>query len=410
MKPRVFVSHAAHRDPATMELVDATVAALAAAGYDPFVDKAIEPGTDYRPEIEGELPSCHCGVVFLSQAALDSRWVEPETSLMGIRHRLPGGFRLIPVLVPPMQPAEFSGWDAAAVDRTQMVRATDRATTAAKVVKALEPVMNRFSSGPELDWELRLQGLLKPAVDQALVQAAQRLEDPDRQLDTWPWEVDKKQSLARALLELKDVDKVLDVAEELALYAPGVDALQVYEIAAPFAWIEWKAAGCIANLAKEDGERRAVALNTSQSSTCRMYVKRSSARLAVVDVTNVLPEFPVDEEAEVLEAVTLELTRELRVAAAGSSSEVMKRILARRPVVLVVPFPPPSRETLNAVAEKFASLIFFFKGGDQLGGVELDPFFKPVRVDPGVDPDVERCVLDVDEIARPLLVPVPGGP
>jgi hypothetical protein len=397
-RPRVFLSHGAGDDDAVWALLDAIKRALD-DDYNVFLDRERIVATEnFTPKIEGQLPTCHCGVIVLSERALERDWVKAEATILGHRHRLPGGFVLCPVLVPPVRSGQLEAFERGSIAQISPVYANlgNPDTTAAEVATALEPVRLRFARSPEFSWETRLQSHLQDAPAAALRNAAAHL---DLELDTWPWEADPGGALARRLLELDDLETLFEAVKQLSYDVQGIDARAIYEIAAPCAWIEWAAAGSIVEVADRAGGKRAVALNSKDPLTCSLYVRRASISLKPATPTNVQGE--LDDEQFLVEA-RQDVQTALGTVGQGFEDDDTNEQLTMQKVVLVVPHPPPSNTALASVASTFPNLIFFFAGGDTSERTALEGWTRVVDLCPH-DPDRERVALKSWRLSLPLL-------
>ncbi|HYO14486.1 MAG TPA: toll/interleukin-1 receptor domain-containing protein [Thermoanaerobaculia bacterium] len=97
---QVFCSHNSVDKPRGKEIATR----LAEAGIDPWVDQwEIRPGDDFVARINEGLATYDVGLLFLSNASLDSGWVTAEVSAL-IHRMIEEGKRVIPVMIDPDAP------------------------------------------------------------------------------------------------------------------------------------------------------------------------------------------------------------------------------------------------------------------------------------------------------------------
>jgi hypothetical protein len=350
MKPRVFISHAAGPDPDVWELVEAIEAELEDAGFEVFLDRSKIPrGDQWRPEIEAALPTCNCGVVVLSDRALDRPFVIFEAGFLASRARQETPFRIVPVLWRGTAFPDDDRWEPAALDAHNPVRADDAATAAGEVAAALRPVRLRLADDRELTWRPKLGSVLAGARPAALEAAAAAL---GRQLD-FPWSADPPESVAHFMLTAGDIESVFEAALALRDNDDYVDACRAFEIALPHAWIDWDAACRVRDAV--DG-RSALALDTVLLDTGKMYVKRASHKLEIATPTNVNGG---DDEVEELRR---EVRAELQQVFGALGDDDLRAELDGADVVVLLPFEPPSREAVAAVRADFPATLLFCAG------------------------------------------------
>ena len=99
---KVFLSHSA-KEPAADALLQRLYAELSAAGFAVLLDKEeLRLGNNWRSVLNFWIGGCNAAVVLLSQAALESDFVNYEASVLKYRHDLDPAFLLIPVMLDPV--------------------------------------------------------------------------------------------------------------------------------------------------------------------------------------------------------------------------------------------------------------------------------------------------------------------
>ncbi len=137
MQPsRVFVSHSSSDAAVVRRLREA----LTPHGVDLWIDRReLAPGDALDPEIDAAIDGAAHLIAILSPEALKSAWVKKEVArAKEVRARRPG-FRLVPVLRPPFEPAMTSwilGEDVVAIRLGDEAGAFDKAV--AEILVALD--------------------------------------------------------------------------------------------------------------------------------------------------------------------------------------------------------------------------------------------------------------------------------
>jgi hypothetical protein len=356
-KPRVFISHSAHEQLAG-EVLEAVEKKLEKAGFDVLVDRTrLEGGEFWRGAIANWIVVCHAAVGILDTRALESPWVRHEMSALSIRRQVDDRFKLLPVLLDGVDENALQGreWSPMDLADLQGVKRDDPAEIAERVREKLEPLKDRYSGDSpihalERDLAAHLRG-----VDEEVLEAAAR----EVHLDISRWTFDgreKARALARKLLESKPED-VYYAMIEIRETEPR-PARRIYELAAPFAWVEWDAARAILDALKE--APRGVGLNCREYDTCRMYAQRARYRIRISEV-------PVQGH----EYAAADLHAGIRAAlnehgfTKGWTDDRINERLEHEPVVLVVPFPPPDHEMLDEAIGDLRNLTLFFRAGPE---------------------------------------------
>lgn len=99
--PKIFVSHSSKANQ-NLELLEKVCNSLRSTEYggeafEVLVDQSIRPNEEWFPLIHEWLYECDAVVILLSNAALESRWVQAESMVMSVRRRNEQDFRLIVV-------------------------------------------------------------------------------------------------------------------------------------------------------------------------------------------------------------------------------------------------------------------------------------------------------------------------
>jgi hypothetical protein len=388
----VFISHSARKDEEILAVLHALRDALEDAGFDVWLDKArLEPGAVWRDEIDRALLRCDAAVVVVSDTALVSDWVLKETSILSARRRVGRAFPLIPVIVPPMtvDRLQRSGrLDPVRLEDYQSVQAADPASGAEKVVAVLLPFKSRFDdNSPRRLQELRIATLLGDIDEDLLAAAGEHL---NLRREDWALVPNRGRLFAQRLLEA-DLNALREAVDVMRIVRPEV-ASELFETAAPFAWVEWEAASGINDVVAADPPR-AVGINSEETLTCEMYVRCAAANLHWGAVTG---GFSGERTPE-------ELCRHVRVALTGAfkgppggliPDEQLKEILRLYKTVVIIPHPPPDDAALEEVKATFEDLTLFFAAGPEAETLLRERGLDFVRVlKPELDPTIESDAL-----------------
>jgi hypothetical protein len=203
MSRRVFVSQVSD-DPDTEAVLDGLCGALEKAGFDVLVDtQRLRPGASWRQEIYAWLGLCHVAVVLISRRAVDDPakfWVARETALLAWRRALDPSLRILPVLLPGVEPRDLSAGRFAdlLLPEIQCVRAAaDPASTARLVLDGLGVTAGAPTPTPLDALAGRVAARLRGIEAEALEGAA-----ADLAVDLGPWrpDGDPRRDIALALL------------------------------------------------------------------------------------------------------------------------------------------------------------------------------------------------------------------
>jgi hypothetical protein len=349
-KPKVFLSHSSHDEAAT-RMLEALEAALEAANYDVLLDKTdLKPGMEWPDEIRTWINTCHAAVVVLSEAAIASAWVLSEATVLMQRRFSQPSFVLVPVFLPPVTGDSLKGaekWTPIDLHRVQGITCDDADAIAEDLLERLEPVMARYGPrSPTHALEVELAERLRQLGDKALADVAETL---GLDLSVWVFD-DKPTVVAQRMLDSK-LPALYDAADLLKrLGGSPRTGLEVYKLAAPYAWVPAEAVGQLIELAAA----RSFGLNSTKPLTCRMYVRRARHTWKTVELTGGWSEEIVNE--------VLQETRSAVKDALGYdpeedvSDQVLDAELRAQPAdrthFLIVPYPAPDAEVVDALRKR----------------------------------------------------------
>jgi hypothetical protein len=99
-RPTLFISHSSREAPAQAR-VEAIAAALEAQ-FDPWLDRTgIRFGSPWHPQISEALMGCDAALVLLDRAAVGSKFVAHEISVLCTRAEAEEEFRFFPIILDP---------------------------------------------------------------------------------------------------------------------------------------------------------------------------------------------------------------------------------------------------------------------------------------------------------------------
>ncbi len=388
----IFISHSARRDDGVVDVLHGLRDGLRDAGLEVYLDEdRLDPGFEWKDEVDRALLRCDGAVVVVGASTRHSRWVTKEAGILAARKQVSPGFKLIPVVVPPMTPERLKRQKEFApigLDQFQAVVVSEPGPAIARVVEALEPLARRFSVGsPHVLQELFVAGLLKGLDVDLLKRAGETLALGEQD---WALADQPERLLARRLLE-SPIDRLKGALEDIAYVRPGI-AHDVFEAVAPFAWIDWAAASAIAEVVAAPDPPRAVGVNSRETLTCQMYVTCGAPKLKVRELTGGFSERMAEEVCnQVREAL-----HELFKSPLGQPLDdaTLQALVNRSKPVIVVPHPPPEDAVLEEVKRTFGAVTLFFAAGPDAATVLPQRGLTFVRLlEPELDPDAERDAL-----------------
>lgn len=370
---RLFISHSSAEEELAKEAVRALQKRLDARIEVLYDKDVLDTGDHWRDDLWSWWAQCDAAVVICSKAALVSRWVFIEVTMMMRRHKL-DGLPIFPILIDPVTPADlpaalFHDQQFAELQATQWTAATldaDAAALAGKInaLAALSPLQK-----PLFDWEVRIAVLLqKHGTQEVIAKAAPAVSAA---FEAWMPPSLKAHILARALVEAKR-DPVKKALRELAKALDDDVRTEVMELVAA-AWMPLDHVAPIACIVDQPRGKRGVALPTTATRYARWYIRRASARYPAWKPVEFKRPVGADDLEEAYESICVSLRSHLRLEPDDDEALVTARLNTkeanREPVFILVPVDdaePPKlfaarmivalMERLNA---DFAPLSFF---------------------------------------------------
>lgn len=181
MKPRIFISHGAGRDPEVQQVLNLLVPALRDLGYEVFVDvESLRVGDDWNKRLYQEMYSCDAAVVLLGPntvgmnsapgALVISDWVLRESEVLVGRHKAGGLRAVLPGLVGQVTTSAARSNGFRSIVSLQLAQAANAGgeevgaapeVVAKRILEEVAPVMDLESWSD--DWAHRIARFLRTA-------------------------------------------------------------------------------------------------------------------------------------------------------------------------------------------------------------------------------------------------------
>jgi TIR domain len=262
--PEVFISHTDSQDADARAFRTKLAKGLKTKGYEPVLDEQrLELGDAWRRQLMIWMLGCHAGLILVSKKTLKGTpWMHFEAAVLVMRRTNSqianaGGqptFPVIPVLLPPVGPADFSSsWlEPHALDEIQGGRADDELVE--KIVRRLDKagLKERLADSPLR----RLQSVITPWLRKVGLDVLQETGN-DLGAITTTWAIDDAPDRLAIELLKADLDGVQKAMQRLAPQLPERADKLVDILAA--GWVDPEAAAKLPPIAISD--RRVAAIN-----------------------------------------------------------------------------------------------------------------------------------------------------
>ena len=357
-----------------LEIRDDLAKALRNAGHAVLLDKdGLELGDRWRSVLNVWIGGCDAAVLLLSPKALKSTYVAYEASILSHRHSLPGSkFRLIPVLIRPVQPDDVKTSLLAAANLTELQGRVAGLNTPPEIVAAVVDKLQGLdlSSSP-LEKQIQyLTSILEVVKSEDILR-----DEADKlgvDLADWATGESLRRVLATKMMGaglsgtrdmLRTIRGLFGKTKEE--WSPHIDDI-LWLLGS--SWVDYRAVERIPALAKST---RAIGSNAAKPLTARMYVLRASNlppndTWKVAAVTETSGTFTEQELQDKWEAAVRE---GLRAAIPRKTDEGVTKWLASRaqnqePVFVALPFEGMSDTLLTHLKSRFAAVTFFLLAGE----------------------------------------------
>jgi hypothetical protein len=399
MQPLVFISHSAKK-PAAAALLAELEQGLKDRDWDVFVDRQrITAGMRWRDQLHTALAVADAAVILFSKEAYeDSEWVLKEATIFGWRRALDPSFRVVPVIFPEVTPPMLSQgrFETIQLGEIQPVKASD-ANVVAQVHQALGPQkitnpLQRVQDAIAFRFRQIDAATLKLAAEKLGTRLA------------WSPSLSLHDQFARDLFHA-DLTLVNAALSDLAVYMSPDDLRIVINLLAPFTANPLAVAPIPrVALAKEAGQRPAVALNSKLEQTGRHYVQRARCHTdqwTVITLTNAGGhDFVGSLSDELLNA--FDDGSDPDFSADDIPAELERRQKNGDPVFVLL-HGPVETDVLDELRTTFPHCVFVVLAGAQWdesalknAGVEI---LLP-KVDPVKEEEVRQQIRDARQIAK----------
>lgn len=410
---RIFLSHST-REAVPAELRDALAAALTARGYRVLLDKdVLQLGEHWRQTINRWIGACDAAVVLLSEAALASRYVAYEVSVLSYRAELDPSFVLVPVFIDPVDEARVK---ASLLDPAQITerQALNRAITPQLPRdQVIERVLERLDALPDRDspeeWRVgHLMYLLSAVPGHELERQVLELGFP---LGPWLPDVSTQRKLAEALLAA-ELGSAQTAIRALRTYLPEPKQATVQEMLdlVASAWVDLRSLTEIPAVAIDD---RGLCVNAEKHLTAKMYVlcacpRRPLDSWPVAPVDGIVGEAS-DEDLSL--QIRLALTHELRLGGADElASELAIMQEEGDPAFVSLPARGLDEDAIRRLRAAFGGVTFFLLTGPSSPQGPLLERARLVLLRPPLEQGFEARLEDAyDRARRHVFRHFPGG-
>jgi len=380
---RIFISHStAKDDPGGQRRLDAIDAALQGVAPAPalvlhevLLDKRrLEPGFEWRAELDEWMALCHAAVLLLTPKALQSPWVLKEATILAHRAALDKQFLLFPVLLDGLTRDQLKAsiFSPLYLDAIQRVAGTQPDQIAA----AVHTQLAKFGKPPDTRLDLLVNALaaqLKAAAeDDGLEEISLKLTSNPLQLDsatTRARRAARVVALAVVTGKLGKYQSLRDVINDLLNAGLSKEAAErVLNLTGP-RWVDPEAAAALAEVAARnaagqvDEQGRAISWSTAINGdllptfTALQYVQRAYVPDAMEFISLDGGEGDLRFE-ELVQRLRNEIRRKRRWL--GISDAKVDGLVANLniPFFVLLPPPFPDPELLDALQRRYPKLTF----------------------------------------------------
>jgi hypothetical protein len=400
---RIFISHSAHRDPSALPVLHQLEAKLKSLNQDYTVlldHSTLRPGEDWRSALDIWCGACDAAILLVTPDSMQAEYCSYEWSILSYRKARSQNFNILPVYY-GATPEDLRGKPHQISEIQGVVFSTIEACWP-KIEAWLGKVVT--NQDPTSKQAYLLANLLR-----------KELQDPNqRQLDN---------ALSKSNLELADWEPLEDRWEQFAFLLVGLGVPKAVLPLAPLAWAfngkqdSWKdvldlvACSWIDNRSALRLEARtcgpcgdrAVALNTEEPRTARLYVVKASSSppsnsWCTVEVAGVAADLEMLKsqiEVSLAHALHVETSPVDRPALAR---RLRNKEMAGRPIVVLLGTKGLDQAWLAELRQHFASVTFFLLSGTDrpaLTGVEW--------IEPDLSPNFEVTFWDDYENSKDAL-------
>lgn len=379
---KLFISHATAEDALAKRVIRALRDRL--TKFEILLDeKDLEGGDPWRNELWKWWAECDLAVVICSQAALESRWVLIEVSVLMRRRAMNPNFPILPILIDPVTPETITSAEKALFHDQELnvlqgisVSDADFDQKIDTIVARLEPLGALDRRGkPVALYEDRLAVVLEKTNNGDVLYATGNILGITA--DQWMGLPLQARLVARAMLEHQTRAKVIEAIQSLRARLDAADLEDLVNLVAP-AWLALDEVAPLSNVVDKPAGQRGVALASSATRFAEWCVQRAAYRYPLRKPVPCKTPTTDDPVKEVVADLVAGIRKQLRLDA-GADPEVYKRIIRKRdeerdPVFALVPLATPENpdeflepdlldEVIRQVNARFAGIAFFVLAG-----------------------------------------------
>jgi hypothetical protein len=368
-RPRIFISHSS-KEPTAEEFRDKLAERLREKKYRVLLDKDdIELNRDWRSTINTWVGACDAAVLLLSQAALKSRYVAYEASLMSYRHtQEQGRFKLFPVYLAPVTEKKIAN-SLLGPSGVADVEAIPGGVPLEDAIEHILQYLEEHVSSPESVAERharRLCGLIKDVGTVELQAAADRM---GKDLEPWLPGLELPMKVALYLMAAGLDIAAMGVRAFRSRLPKDIALEEVMKLIAT-SWVDCCAASEVGKAERQPG---LLALNCDSPRTAELYVIGSCDLPAgdpwrVVQVHGVVGDGGIEELKSLIRS---SLAHKLGVTPAEVDKEAREGLEKKDPVIVTLPLAGMTKAALDALRSAFPAVTFFFLMGSEQPSDEM---------------------------------------
>ncbi|WP_434300360.1 toll/interleukin-1 receptor domain-containing protein [Corallococcus exiguus] len=386
-RPRIFISHSS-KEPAGEQFRDELAQRLRDEGYRVLLDKdEFELSQDWRSTLNAWIGGCDAAVLLVSSAALQSRYVAYEASVLAYRHgNERGRFILIPVYLAPVteKQVEESPLEPARIADVQAIRGdVPRDEAIQRIIDYLESHVSSDSAAER--HARRLCGLLKDVNSADLEAAADKV---GALLAPWVLDTDLPMKVALGLMAV-GLEQATQGVRAFRSRLPSVATLEEVMTLIATSWVDFRSVAEIRKVEKQPG---VLALNGDDPRTAWLYVvgacdlpANDSWRVAKVD--GVVGSGGIDELKGMVRTA---LAYELKVSP-DDVPELLELLRSEaEPVFVALPLCGVDKAAMDALRAEFRGVTFFFLTGSDIPPKDQVEEAGIVLLQPLLAPEIEQ--------------------
>ncbi|MEN8180102.1 MAG: toll/interleukin-1 receptor domain-containing protein [Pseudomonadota bacterium] len=418
---KLFISHSSKTN-ASKQLLCNLCNALQANdnGCYVLVDKSgdIYPSDDWEQRLDEWLAECHAAVILVSEAALESWWVQKEATILKWRWRLDPNFKhLLIVLLDDLQEDVFQQDRFKILNLPQIQFLTGHNDDSAQIVAAIEKQLEKIEPADTAFDEMReaISDSLSDVKPKTMKRVCQKLQVDKRLGETpkWSGSDNTPQAAALARLILRKNESSLqtfnDVLNAIKPPIPADSAHWLYKTVFPL-WVREEAAVLLPlSLIDEAGSSRRIAINGKKlfPFTAESFVRRAYP----LDDDWVL--IPIDSTKTQADAIAEEVRSYFREHITGdfnaSESDTDKEIRTfPSPIYILLAENVTDEYILDELQAFYPNAEFLLSVGAEMPADTAIPA-KANPITPPLDIHLEERQNTQMKRARNLLNKLPGG-